>query len=57
MAAIDAIPEKDAKFVRSLETKSTQFDRDGRMGGELANLTDKQVAYLDGLYQKYGNCI
>ena len=55
LANIGAIPEKDAKFVRSLEIKSTIYDRYGRMGGELADLSEKQVAYLDGLYRKWGH--
>lgn len=53
LANVDAIPEKDIKFVRSLETKSTMYCMSGYMGGLLTDLSEKQVAYLDGLHRKY----
>jgi hypothetical protein len=54
LANLQVIPEKHLKFVRGLEYRSTTYGREGLLGESLGVLTDKQVAYLEGLYKSYG---
>lgn len=50
---IDSLPEQASKFIQDLFHLGSTFDRGGQRGGRLLNLSDKQVSYLDDLYQKY----
>jgi hypothetical protein len=54
LANLQVVPEKHLKFVKDLEYKSTTYGREGLLGESLADLTDKQAAYLEGLYKSYG---
>jgi hypothetical protein len=54
LANLQVIPEKHLKFVRDIEYKSTTYGMAGLLGESLADLTDKQAAYLEGLYKTYG---
>lgn len=50
---IDTLSEKNAKYVKGLEYKSTTYGMTGQLGGALIELSDKQVSYLDDLFKQY----
>ena len=43
----------EKKFIASLEYKATTYDMTGRHGGEMAFLSDKQMAILNRLAEKH----
>lgn len=53
LANLQAIPDKHVRFIRDLEYKSTTYGMEGLLGESLAELTDNQVKYLEGLYESY----
>ena len=55
LANQQAVPEQHWVFLRDLEYKSTTYGLDGLLGESLANLSDRQASYLEGLYKSYGS--
>lgn len=53
LANLQSIPDKHVRFIRYLEYKSTTYGMEGLLGESLAELTDQQVKYLEGLYESY----
>lgn len=54
---IDAIPEKHIRFIRDMQYRNESFDRDGRQGGALSDLSEKQISYLNSLYKQYAQAL
>lgn len=51
---IDHVPVNHHKFLSDMTYRSETFDEFGKLGGRLADLTERQVEYLDGLFEQFG---
>lgn len=50
---IEAIPEKDHRFIRDMAYRGSSYGMGGILGDRLGDLTAKQAEYMDGLAKRY----